>query len=139
MFEIKRVTEDDKKYWMSIDKHVSEKGFGHKVYGGLGYVMFNDEKPIGIMHYNLLWDNMPFLNFICIEQVYQQHGYGKMAMELWEKEMKQLGFKMTLLSTQVDEGSQFFYRKIGYKECGCLILNDCPMEQAMEMFLCKTL
>lgn len=47
--------------------------------------MFNHEKPIGIMHYNLLWDNMPFLNFICIEQAYQQHGYGKMAMGLWKK------------------------------------------------------
>lgn len=34
MFEIKRVTEEDKKYWMSIDTHVSEKGFDHKVYGG---------------------------------------------------------------------------------------------------------
>jgi GNAT superfamily N-acetyltransferase len=137
MFEIKLVTEFDKKFWLSIDDHVSEQGLVNKIFTKSGYVFFHNQKPIGIMDYNLLWDNMPFLNYIHINKLFQRHGYGKQAMEYWENEMKKMGFKMTLISTQVDEGAQHFYRKIGYKECGCLILNDCPLEQPMEMFMYK--
>jgi hypothetical protein len=36
--------------------------------------------------------------------------------------MKQMGFKMTMTSTQADEGAQHFYRKLGYKDAGCLLL-----------------
>ena len=32
---------------------------------------------------------------------------------MWENDMKQQGYKMTLISTQVDEGAQYLYRKPG--------------------------
>ena len=56
-------------------------------------------------------------------------------MEFWEGEMRAQGFNMVLLSTQVDEKAQFFYRKLGYQDCGCLVLHHCPMAQPLEMFL----
>ena len=40
-----------------------------------------------------------------------------------------------MTSTQVDESAQHFYRKIGYKDCGCLVLDIPELEQPMEMFL----
>lgn len=33
-----------------------------------------------------------------------------------------------MTSTQADEGSQHFYRKLGYKDAGCLILDTQPSE-----------
>ena len=42
-----------------------------------------------------------------------------------------------MTSTQVDESAQHFYRKIGYKDCGCLVLDIPELEQPMEMFLIK--
>lgn len=131
--------ERDIEFWLSMDSHTSESGFHLKVCGKLGYVIFEDEIPIGIMHYVLLWDNMPFLNLIHIKPQYRKRGHGASAMKHWEDAMRAKGFKMVLLSTQVDEEAQFFYRKLGYRDCGCLVLNDCPLEQPMEMFLCKTL
>ena len=116
MISIKYVTERDKEFWFSMDGHTSENGFKMKVFGKLGYVIFVNEAPIGILHYNLLWDNMPFLNFINIKSEYKKLGYGKNAIKYWENEMLKQGFKMVLLSTQVDEEAQFFYRKIGYKD-----------------------
>lgn len=137
MFGIRYVTEKDKEFWMSAGGHVSEREFAAKVFGRSGYIIFDGESPIGIMYYALLWDNMPFLNLLYIEPAYQKQGYGKRAMEAWEQEMRESGYKMVMVSTQVNENAQFFYRKSGYRDCGCLVLNDCPMEQPMEMFLYK--
>ncbi|MNP74328.1 hypothetical protein D3C76_1711890 [compost metagenome] len=42
--------------------------------------------------------------------------------------MKQKGYDMVMTSTQADEGAQHFYRKLGYKDAGCLILDSQPLE-----------
>ena len=47
---------------------------------------------------------------------------GRAMMERWEADMKSLGYGMLLLSTQSDEDAQHFYRKLGYHDCGGLIL-----------------
>ena len=51
--------------------------------------------------------------------------------------MKAQGFKMIMVSTQVDESAQHFYRKLGYQDAGCLLLTVPGFEQAMEMFFTK--
>lgn len=139
MVSIRYVNNDDKQFWMAVDRHVSDEGFDRKVRDRSGYVLFDDGIPAGVMHYSLLWDRMPFLNFIFLLKPYRKKGYGRKLLCHWESEMKRAGFSMVLLSTQVDEEAQHFYRKMGYKDCGCLVLNDCPMEQAMEMFFVKSL
>ena len=58
-------------------------------------------------------------------------------MAHWEKDMKSQGYGMLLTSTQVEEKSQYFYRKIGYQDCGGLIVNIPGYEQPMEMFMSK--
>lgn len=136
---IRTVTYEDKEFWLSIDKHSTECLFERKVRDKLGYVVEFDGKPVGVMHYNLLWDNMPFLNFLYFRSEHRRKGLGKEAMLYWEAEMKQNGFPMTMVSTQADEGAQHFYRKLGYKDSGCLVLNDCPMQQPLEIFMTKIL
>ena len=46
---------------------------------------------------------------------------------------------MALTSTQSDESAQHFYRKLGYKDCGCLVINEGPLAQPAELFLSKVL
>ncbi len=46
---------------------------------------------------------------------------------------------MLLTSTQTDEEAQHFYRKLGFKECGCLIIDNPEYEQPMEMFFAKAI
>ena len=64
-------------------------------------------------------------------------GYASNAVKAWELEMKQQGFKMALISTQVDESAQHFYRKLGYVDCGGITFHDTPFHQPMELFLRK--
>lgn len=58
-------------------------------------------------------------------------------MEHWEHDLTSQGYEMFLVSTQVDENAQYFYRKLGYKDCGGLVINIPKYEQPMEMFMIK--
>ena len=128
MFKIRHVTESDKNFWFSLDKHMSDNEFFLKIRDKRGYIISDNEKPIGIMRYNLFWDNTPFLNLIYLKDSYHGKGFGKQAMEYWEDEMQGLGYKLVMTSTQSDEQAQHFYRKLGYVDSGCLLLNDEPAE-----------
>lgn len=139
MFSIEYVTKQEETYWFTMDPNSDKQVFDRKVGDKQGYVLFEDKKPIGIMHYNLFWDKIPFLNLIVIEEKYRRKGYGRIAIECWERELQKSGFPMVLLSTQADEEAQHFYRKLGYKDCGCLILNEGPLKQPTELFFYKIL
>ena len=74
-----------------------------------------------------------------IDRDCQGKGYGKKLMEFWENDMKLQGYGMLLTSTQVDEDSQHFYRKLGYKDCGGFVIDIPEYAQPMEMFLVKSI
>lgn len=139
MFQIRYVEKADKEFWYSLDRHLPEAEFFKKVTDKRGYVVLDEEKPIGIMRFNMFWDNTPFLTLIYIDSSYHKQGYGRKAMEYWEKEMAKEGYKFIMTSTQVDENAQHFYRKLGYKDCGCLVLDIPGFEQPLEMFMAKAL
>ncbi len=129
----------DKKFWYSLDKHLPETEFENKVRNKQGYVLLENNKPIELLRYNLFWDNMPFCTMLFIEFRFQGKGYGKKLIEYWENDMKLQGYSMVLTSTQVDEDAQHFYRKLGYKDCGGLVVDIQEYEQPMELFLIKAL
>ena len=139
MFQIRYVSETDKPFWFSLDKHLDEGEFALKVRDKRGYIISNSDKPIGVLRYNLFWDNTPFLTLIFIDESYQGQGFGKQAMLHWENEMRGLGYKMVMTSTQVDEQAQHFYRKLSYVDRGCLILDNTPFEQPQEIIMIKVL
>ena len=64
---IRFVATEDKSFWLSIDKHLSEAEFDKKERDKQGYVLLIDEKPAGLLHYNLFWDNTPFCTLLFIE------------------------------------------------------------------------
>lgn len=133
--EIRFVKFKDKEFWFSLDKHISADEFNKKVRDKQGYVLLTENKYVGILRYNLFWDNTPFCNLLYIDKPYQKHGYGKKLMMFWEKEMQALGYDWLLVSTKSDEEAQHFYRAIGYNCCGSLNVPN----QAPELFLCKFL
>lgn len=139
MFEIRYAAEADKSFWFTLDKHMSEDEFLLKIRDKRGYVIYYDRKPIGIMRYNLFWDNIPFLTLIYFDKAYHGKGFGRKTMLSWEKEMREIGYTMVMTSTQVDEQAQHFYRKLGYIEKGSLFLDNTPFEQPQEMFMIKNI
>ncbi len=139
MFQIRDLKKEDKDFWYTLDRHLPEAEFIKKVADKRGYVIFDDEKPIGILRFNMFWDSVPFLTMIYLDFSYHKKGFGRKAMEFWETEMAKQGHKMVMTSTQVDENAQYFYRKLGYKDSGCLVLDIPGFEQPLEMFMVKAL
>ncbi len=137
MIKIRYVEMTDKPFWYQLDKHLPETEFENKVKTQRGYVLLKNDVPAGLLRYNLFWDNIPFCTMLFIDEKVQSRGYGKMLMNYWEEDMKTQGYGMLLTSTQVDETAQHFYRKLGYKDCGGLILDIPRYIQPMEMFFVK--
>ena len=134
---IRYVELDDKKRWYELDQHLPEEVFAEKVRTNQGYVLVEDGVVIGILRYNLFWDNTPFCTMLFIDDGYRGKGYGKQMMEDWEQDMKTKGYGMLMTSTQVDEDAQHFYRKLGYKDAGGFIVDVPGFEQPMEMIMIK--
>lgn len=94
---------------------------------------------MGLCDTIFFWDEIPFLTMINFKKCEQGKGFGTKAMEHWENEMRELGFECVMTSTQTDEDAQHFYRKLGYKDAGCLILDIPVVAQPAELFFIKAL
>lgn len=137
MEKIRYVEKGDRSFWFKLDHHISEVEYEKKIRDKMGYVILDNDLPVGILRYNLFWDNIPFCTMLYIDEVFQHKGYGKKLMTFWENEMKALGYGMVMTSTQVDETAQHFYRKLGYQDSGGLLITVPKYEQPMELFLTK--
>jgi len=104
-----------------------------------GYSIIADGKEVGVMEYKDFWDGMPYLSLIKLEEEYRGKGIGSRAVKFLEERLKAQGCKALLTSTQSNEQGQRFYRKLGFTENGCLILENTPFAQPMEMFFIKVL
>lgn len=67
MTEIRYVRSEDKEFWYRLDKHLSEQEFEHKVSSKRGYIVLEDNRPVGLLRYNLFWDNTPFCTMLYID------------------------------------------------------------------------
>lgn len=139
MIEVRYVQINDQDFWYRYDKHLPEQEFENKVKDKKGYILLEDYQSIGLLRYNLFWDNIPFCTMIYIDQNFQKKDYGTKLIKHWEAEMRSKGYGMVLTSTQVDENAQYFYRKLGYQDCDGLIINIERYKQPMELFLSKNI
>ncbi len=139
MFVIDYAAKSDLRFWQRLDKHLPESELLRKIADKRCYILKEQNVPVGLMRYNLFWDMIPFVNLIILEQSARSKGYGRQAMTHWEAEMRSLGYQYAMTSTQADENAQFFYRKLGYKDTGCLILNIPALCQPTELFFIKEL
>ncbi len=137
--EIKIVTDQDKEFVMSIDKHIDDISYANRVYTKSGYVIWEKDRRIGIILHCVIWDRIPFMNLIWLSEEHRGKGFGRGAILAWEEEMKNRGYRMVLISTQVDEDAQYLYRKLGYIDCGGWVFCNTPFDQPMELFLRKVL
>ena len=137
--EIRHVELHDKAGWYLLDRHLPESGFEEKVRNMQGYVLLDCDKIVGVLRYNLFWDNTPFCTLLFIDEKYRGRGCGKLLMEHWESDMKSQDYGMLMTSTQVDEDAQHFYRKLDYKECGGFVVDVPRYEQPMEMIMIRSI
>ncbi|MHB1628587.1 MAG: GNAT family N-acetyltransferase [Bacilli bacterium] len=122
-------TESDYEYIREHDRHLIATLILKKIESREIYILRDqDDENIGWLRWGYFWDSVPFMNLIWIDGRYRGRGLGKRTVLQWEAEMKQQGFESVMTSAQSDEDSQRFYRKLGYRDAGCLVLETQPLE-----------
>ena len=125
---IRYANENDIEIISKYDKHISKEELTNIIKLQRVIVMYEDDKFIGWLRYNLFWDNTPFMNMLYLLDNERGKGNGSRLVIFWENEMKQKNYEFVLTSTQSNEEAQFFYRKIGYVDSGALLLPNEPLE-----------
>lgn len=110
------------------DKHISEDELAYSMMRERILIIEENNHLIGWLRYNLFWDNTPFMNMLYILEDYRGKRYGKVLTLFWEGQMKRLGYELVMTSTLSNEGAQHFYRKLGYRDAGSLLLPQEPLE-----------
>ena len=137
MIEIGYATERDCTLWLELDRHIAREELLNKIQLRRCYMLRDGTGTIGIMRYNLFWDSIPFLTMIYLAVRHRNRGFGRGAVSHWEDEMRSLGHNCVMTSTRSDEEAQHFYRKLGYKDAGCLLLDIPPEYQPLEILFTK--
>ncbi len=86
---------------------------------------------VGFLRSYVLWDTLPFIEMIHINASYRNRDLGTQAVRTWESEMAALGHDIGLISTAADDQAQKFWRKLGYSDCGSLVVRRKPTELFM--------
>ena len=122
-------SELDFQFILDNDRHVSKHLIKNKLKEKEIMIAKDQEnKVIGWLRYNYFWDNTPFMNMLYLNENYRNNGIGKELVGFWETEMKTKGYELVMTSTLSNEQAQHFYRKLGYKDSGSLLLDDEPLE-----------
>jgi N-acetylglutamate synthase-like GNAT family acetyltransferase len=111
-----------------LDRHLGEEALLRKIRAGEILVVEVSGGVVGLLRYGLFWDEIPFMHMLRIADAHQSRGLGKALVGSWEQEMRRLGYRTVLTSTQADENAQHFYRRLGYRDIGGFVLPDNPME-----------
>jgi len=91
---------------------------------------------IGWLRWNLFWDEVPFMNLLYVEEPRRGEGVGRLLVGEWERACGRDGHTTVMTSTVSAESAQHFYRKLGYRDAGCLFL---PGESAEILFIKQVL
>ena len=130
---------EDRAFWFSLDRHLPESEYENKVRERRAYVLRTDGKPVGLLRWQLFWDNTPFCSLIIIDPAFRGQGLGRRLMAHWEADARARGFGIAMTSTQADETAQHFYRRLGYVDCGGFVLPVPGYEQPLELMMAKKL
>ena len=72
MIDIRYVQDKDKEFWYRLDKHLPESEFVKKVRDKRGFIISLNNNSIGLLRYNLFWDNTPFCTMLYIASAQQR-------------------------------------------------------------------
>jgi ribosomal protein S18 acetylase RimI-like enzyme len=122
-------------YLSENDKHISSNVLKRKIQQKEIIIISDNTQILGWLRFGYFWDLIPIMNMLSLEDEYRGKGLGFQLVSYWEAEMSKQGYKSVMTTTLSDEQAQHFYRKLGYKDVGALLLPD----EALEIIFIKTL
>ncbi|MFP4355228.1 MAG: GNAT family N-acetyltransferase [Phycisphaerae bacterium] len=119
----------------ALDRHLTRDALAETIRRKQILLAIVESRCVGILRFGWLWDLIPFMNLLRVSPDRRRTGIGRALVTNWQSRMQKAGCPRVLTSTQADETAQHFYRKLGYRDAGGLVLPG----QALELFLLKDL
>ena len=119
---------EDYDYLVANDPHVTPEMISKKLEQREIIVIKSDNQLLGWIRYGYFCDVIPYMNMLYIEEKHRRKGLGTKLVKFWENEMRKMGYDKVMTSSDSPEQGQYFYRRLGYRDCGALILPDEPLE-----------
>ena len=116
------------KWLTQKDNHVEERIMRKKITDQQILLSLLDGQIVGWLRFSLFWDNTPFINLLFVTKAYRHQQIGQSLVLFWEETMKKDKYNLVMTSSQSNENGQHFFRKIGYKDAGSLLLPSEPLE-----------
>lgn len=126
---------DDFDRLLPLDHHISAAMLAQKNDRQEVLVAKNDAELVGWLRFGYFWDNLPFMNLLFALEPHRGNHIGTKLVLHSENAMQAQGLDQVFTSTLADETAQYFYRKLGYIDCGALFLPG----EAAEIILRKPL
>ena len=133
--EIRIAQAEDFAFLSEHDGHIAPDELEAQIERGRILIAQEGGRRIGWLRWNLFWDNTPFLNLLFLLEEHRKKGYGRQLMQEWERRMAAQGFGLLMTSTLASEQAQHFYRALGYRDAGSLLLEG----EASEIIFTKEL
>ncbi|MDE7303953.1 MAG: GNAT family N-acetyltransferase [Oscillospiraceae bacterium] len=109
---------EDAELLAEADRHVPRERMRKLVSDGFVLAAFSGDSFAGWLRYGLFWDGIPFMNMLFVLEEYRGNGIGTALVREWERLAAENGHDTVMTSTQANETSQHFYRKLGYRDLG---------------------
>ena len=119
---------DDLDFLAGEDHHVDRDVIREKVARREIMVAYVENRPVGFLRHGYLWDEIPFMNLLWVEEESRGKGYGTQLVSFWEREMRKLGYDSVMTSRASNERVQHLYRRLGYVDVGSLLIPVEPLE-----------
>ena len=119
---------EDLGYLAGEDRHVPRAILERKIARREVLVLWRAGRRAGFLRFGLFWDEIPFVNLLWIEEGSRGRGLGTQLIALWENEMRKLGHGTVMTSTLSSERGQHLYCRLGYRDCGSLLMPGEPLE-----------
>lgn len=119
---------EDLNYLDEQDHHIDSGMIQQKIDRCEILVLYHAGLRTGFLRYGYFWDEIPFMNMLLVEDGSRGRGFGTQLISFWEKEMRELGHDTVMTSSMSDERAQRLYRRLGYEDCGSLLMHGEPLE-----------
>jgi len=124
--------------FLKDNSQLSNKTLNQKLLNNEILVAKSDKKSVGLLILDYLWNHIPFISFIWVDEKYRQFGVGKALLIFLEAYLIKNKYTQIISSSMENaKDAQAWHKHMGFNKCG--LISEINADKIGEVFFRKTL